>query len=116
MSEPSGILRRSTADRNELLFWCPGCDTPHHVQVGVGAGPRWDWNGDAHAPTFTPSILVTCGRIRPRADLICHSFVAQGVIDFLEDSSNHQLRGKHQLPAWPYPDWSGTEPALDVDA
>lgn len=41
-----------------LMFWCPGCDGAHEVRVGDGPGPRWNWNGSADRPTFTPSILV----------------------------------------------------------
>jgi hypothetical protein len=35
----------------------------------------------------------------------CHSFIADGVIDFLGDCT-HELRGKHPIPPWPKPDWS----------
>lgn len=41
-----------------LMFWCPGCDGAHMVGVGEGDGPRWGYNGNPDAPTFTPSVLV----------------------------------------------------------
>jgi hypothetical protein len=32
----------------------------------------------------------------------CHSYVTAGMIDFLPDTTAHELRGKHPLPDWPY--------------
>lgn len=78
---------------------------------------HWSWNGDAQKPTFSPSILVTglqCeikdhrwtgdyvrgpdGQALPS---ICHSFVAEGMIQFLDDCT-HRLKGQTvALPAWP---------------
>ena len=96
------------AEGGVLMFWCPGCDAPHQVWVGDGAGPRWGWNGSGDAPTFTPSILVTWPA-NPRAadefaewrtERKCHSFVTDGRIQFLDDSSKHSLRGWHDLPDW----------------
>src|SRR3546814_16261074 len=47
-----------SAEGGRLMFWCPGCDGPHQVGVGEGAGPRWGYNGNPDEPTVTPSILV----------------------------------------------------------
>lgn len=114
MSRLSKILRRGVGDgRTFLTFWCPGCDTAHGVIV---AGPgAWGWNGDVHRPTFTPSVLVRFGQGRDGVEKTCHSFVADGSIDFLGDSTNHQLRGKHPIPEWPHPQWTGSEPAESGD-
>lgn len=113
MSRVSKILRRAEGGgRTFLTFWCPGCDTAHQVIVeGPGA---WGWNGDVHRPTFTPSILVRFGLGAGKVERTCHSFVAEGVIDFLGDSTNHELRGKHPIPAWPHPDWCGSAPAEEA--
>lgn len=84
------------------MFWCPGCDGAHQVGIGEGDGPRWGYNGDPEAPTFTPSVLVQYngrdagqdrgdGRLAPPA--ICHSFVTDGKIQFLADST-HALAGQ----------------------
>lgn len=101
MGQLSPKLRNSID--NGLSFWCPGCNGPHRIQHGAGAGPRWGWNGDSERPVFTPSVLVTwtepanignpeamkqdlaeaqCRRdageqnVRvPQADKVCHSFV-----------------------------------------
>lgn len=96
-------------------FWCPGCDGPHSVRID---GPSaWGYNGNPDAPTFTPSILVTNGHYTPGhkdGDACwcempnagfkcarCHSFVTDGRIQFLDDST-HELAGQTvPLGAWP---------------
>lgn len=82
-----------------LVFWCPGCQHTHAVNSHPN-GPRWDYNGDAVRPTFSPSLLVTYER--PGATDRCHSFVRSGNIQFLGDST-HALAGQTvPLPDWPY--------------
>lgn len=93
---------RSTED-NGLMFWCPGCDGAHRIQVGEGTGPRWGYNGNPNLPTFTPSILVRGtqpitteqhaafmrGEKLPEPrPLVCHSFVTDGKIQFLADCTH----------------------------
>lgn len=95
----SAVLRRST--NNSLLFTCPGCKGWHVVNVESDARPRWDWNGDVDRPTFSPSILVRTGRavdptFKPEPGdppEVCHSFVTDGRIQFLTDST-HDLAGQ----------------------
>ena len=103
-----------------LHFWCPGCDEIHGVAVGAGPGPRWNWNGNAEKPTFAPSILVRNGHYVPGHENqcwctynaehpenpskftcgVCHSFVTDGRIQFLDDCT-HALAGKTvDLPDW----------------
>lgn len=73
--------------------------------------PRWTYNGNPIAPTFSPSVLVTTGRRvdpahKPDPDFpdppeCCHSFVSDGHIQFLSDST-HALAGQTvPLPDWP---------------
>lgn len=63
-------------------------------------GPRWTYNGDPIKPTFQPSIKVTYET--PGATRICHSFVTDGRIQFLTDST-HALAGQTvDLPPWPH--------------
>jgi hypothetical protein len=84
-----------------LWFWCPGCDEAHAVTVQADeghVGPRWQWNGDIEAPGVEPSI--NCNP--DHADVRCHSFLRNGVMEFLDDCG-HKLRGKHalaELPEW----------------
>lgn len=114
----SPILR--TLEGGRLAFWCPGCEETHHVTVGPGPGPRWGYNGRLAAPTLTPSVLVRSGHHVPGhvgecwctwaaedaespgfSCSICHSFVTDGRIRFLPDST-HALSGQTvDLPAFP---------------
>lgn len=92
------------------FFWCPGCECAH------GISSSWDWNGSHTAPTFRPSVLVYSHKTLIDNDLEgealtapenitetprCHSFVTDGRIEFLGDST-HALAGQTvDLPAWP---------------
>lgn len=73
-----------------LLFWCDGCKTHHQVPVNGRNG--WTWNGSTDFPTLTPSLLVNPGHVVPDVP-VCHSFVKEGTVQYLEDST-HQLAGK----------------------
>ncbi|SHF03280.1 hypothetical protein SAMN02745157_1480 [Kaistia soli DSM 19436] len=90
MGALSPILR--SIDRaGKLAFYCPGCRTEHVVRLKTHGGPH-EWDGNAKAPTLTPSILY------PGA---CHSFVTNGRIQFLGDCA-HELAGQTvDLPPWP---------------
>ena len=87
-----GILR--TAEGNRLLFWCPGCNGAHMINVSPG---RWGFNGNFERPTFTPSILVRYDGPDAGVDdappAVCHSFVTDGQIQFLGDCT-HALAGQ----------------------
>jgi Family of unknown function (DUF6527) len=107
VSALSPILR--DREGGSLTFWCPGCNKAHGIQHGSGPGPRWNWNGDVNKPTFSPSVLVRTGRavdpgfISEQGDPpeICHSFVADGRIEFLGDCT-HALAGQTvDLPQFP---------------
>lgn len=72
-------------------FFCPGCGDTHPVEV-----PRWTWNGSMARPTFTPSLLCNAHHAPSR----CHSFVADGKIQFLSDC-HHKLAGQTvEIPDW----------------
>ncbi|WP_244497607.1 DUF6527 family protein [Aureimonas sp. AU40] len=93
-------MLRTVSDGGYLLH-CPGCNQRHRV------GPGWSFNDDYDAPTFRPSILVT--GVQPLTDaeydramggeaieprpLVCHSFVTDGQIQFLDDCT-HALAGR----------------------
>ena len=77
------------------MFQCPGCKCCHFVRV-KGNGCTWEWNGDVNKPTVTPSLLVNRGN----PTQICHSFVKDGQIQFLDDCF-HELKGKTvDIPEW----------------
>lgn len=119
MSALSTKLR--SAEGGRIMFWCPGCDGAHQVGVGNGAGPRWGYNGNPEAPTFTPSILVSGETWSPpvtdenmaewdrspweqkKVATVCHSFITDGRIQFLGDCT-HALAGQ----TVDIPDWDST--------
>lgn len=86
------------------VFHCPGCDRAHTVRV-AGAG-AWGWNDDVEHPTLTPSVLVTYNGQDAGIDgappAVCHSFVRDGLIQFLADCT-HSLAGQ-TVPVGPWPD------------
>ena len=121
-----GVLR--VAQDNQLLFWCAGCGEHHAVRVGPSTfranAPVWGWNGDYDRPTFTPSVLIQTGHYNPHAAgqpcwctykervgrepafacKVCHSFVTDGQIQYLGDST-HALAGQTvPLEVKPEPD------------
>lgn len=57
---------------------------------------RWTWNGDVENPTIRPSvrtIFPTVDDDGNLVDAICHSWITDGKIIFLEDST-HELSGQ----------------------
>lgn len=104
-----------------VLIKCPGCGERHALNIDPSAGrPCWGFNGDLDRPTFTPSLLVNCGHYvtgQPQPPdctyckdaaeggytpccVRCHSFIRDGQIEFLSDST-HALAGQ----TVPLPDW-----------
>lgn len=94
-----------------LMYRCPCGDV--HALKG-----KWTFNGDLEKPTFSPSVLVTSGHYVPKAPKVsdapescwctyakehpdekvftcyrCHSFVKDGMVQFLGDCT-HALAGK----------------------
>lgn len=88
-----------------LRYYCQGCKGSHMIKVGDGAGPRWGWNGSLDSPTFTPSVLVTYEGIDAGKDgappAVCHTFITDGTVQFLSDST-HEFAGQTvPLPDFP---------------
>ncbi|WP_339767106.1 DUF6527 family protein [uncultured Pseudosulfitobacter sp.] len=83
----------------KVAFMCPGCGYLHQVTVDGSRG--WTFNGDGDRPTFSPSVLVRTGSaVDPTfvdepgdPPTVCHSFVTDGRIRFLDDST-HELAGQ----------------------
>lgn len=102
MSALSAILRLAVGNRH--YFWCPGCNGVHGIQFGEGDGPRWNWNGNAEKPTYTPSLLVRRDwhdANGQESHQVCHSFITDGQIQFLSDCT-HALAGQTvPIPEWP---------------
>lgn len=107
------------SSENALAFHCPGCGCGHRINI-AGEHPRWEWNGSVNAPTFMPSIKVSNGHFAdghkgecwctynashpeqpaPFSCSVCHSYVSDGKIRFLADST-HKLAGQTvEIPEW----------------
>jgi hypothetical protein len=82
----------------DFIFFCPGCRCDHGIWVKKPDyfGPVWIFNGDLNNPTVTPSLLIRGGE----NDGICHSFITNGNIQYLNDCT-HSLRGQTvELPEY----------------
>jgi hypothetical protein len=109
------ILRHCIDGQQEydmLWFWCPACDEYHAVKVNNPNDYSWGWNGSEESPTITPSILVR--GTKPITDdeaerimrgehiepmpTVCHSFVADGKIQYLSDCSHFMAGETVELP------------------
>lgn len=88
-----------------LAFVCPGC-----TELDGGTGlhmlpintdqkkPAWTWDGDLEKPTLTPSILT--GKT---TSMVCHSFLKEGIFQFLGDCT-HSFKNQYiEIPD--LPDW-----------
>jgi len=103
-------------DDGLTYFFCPACRCKHHLVV---SGPNaWTWNGDGDKPTFQPSIGHTFTlplsdedfeawmadhsyKLPAPVEMYCHSFITDGMIEFLGDCK-HAMAGQ----TVPLPDWS----------
>ena len=94
-------------------FHCEGCNSAHGVIVQGNGRPVWGFNNNEEKPTFTPSVLVRWvsmpenpildengnyilgndGRVKGAKDEVCHSFVTDGMIRYLNDCTHH-LKGQ----------------------
>lgn len=96
----------------KFLFFCPGCKCGHWFKT-TPPEPQWTFNGDMEKPTVRASILVKSKRYPSGGEFptdeeydrmmkegsigmvnwVCHSFVTDGNIQFLDDCT-HELKGK----------------------
>jgi Family of unknown function (DUF6527) len=49
--------------------------------------PQWDWNQDTERPTLSPSVR-TVWEGGDGKTIVCHSFIKDGMIEFLNDSTH----------------------------
>ena len=99
-----------------LTFWCPGCEVLvdgeaqrglHMLPVSGDSNgkPMWSWNGDLESVTLEPSILTRT--TWAGVEHICHSFLRNGVFEFLGDCT-HTLVGQ-RVPLPDLPNWAARE-------
>ena len=87
------------------FVYCPACTRAHRFIVECEEDPshRWDFDGNMEAPTFSPSLLVESGPMRPgERNQICHSYLQAGVWRFLNDST-HAMAGQ-KVPMVDFPE------------
>lgn len=102
------------SNRNGELYgyahWCPGCKHAHvfHTIKASDSAPCWTFDGNMEMPTFSPSMREFYpemknpdGSVRRPEKTLCHYFLKDGEIEFLNDSTCHDLRGKIVLPDFP---------------
>jgi len=94
-----------------IVVWCPGCERIdsdgiprgglHLLPISGDSGqrPTWVWNQNLEKVTLEPSILTR------GSTSVCHSFLRDGVWEFLNDST-HKLAGQ-KIPMVELPDWVG---------
>jgi hypothetical protein len=81
-----------------VMFYCPGCAEPHQIRT-QGQGTCWEWNGDFVFGSFSPSHIV---HMDPKKEpgRICHSYIREGKITYLDDSWHDKKGQVVEIPAW----------------
>lgn len=88
-------IKRFDHGEKRIYFWCPACSDLHWVSVDRPDWTGWRWNGDEEDPTFNPSLRVwryyeVAGK---RLVDVCHFFVRDGVIEYLDDCT-HRMKNQ----------------------
>lgn len=103
MSALSPKLRK--IGHNTIAFWCPGCNSEHHISIGRNG---WPWNENYDRPTFALFI-------KERGTFFCHYEIRNGKIEYLSDCT-HGLRGMTvDLPNWPFLEESNLMENIQID-
>lgn len=100
MTEKLRTARCSPDQTDRVIFRCPGCKDNHQVKVADG---WWTWNGSVESPTFGGSVLVR-GPMRSNptdGQGVCHSYVTDGRIQYLQDCTHALVGQVVDLPTWP---------------
>lgn len=108
---PKMLAFNTPPNETSYLLWCPACEETVRIT------DKWGWNGNTERPTFTPSILLTGVQwgvndsfykpkhniVAPGEKIVCHSFLTDGVWNFLNDCT-HDMAGQ-QVPMVDLPNW-----------
>lgn len=92
MAKVIECVRQDTPECPQFIFHCPACGYGHWFKT-TGGSPRWAWNGNFEKPTITPSIVAD-----PNGDRRCHSFVQNGMIQYLGDCWHDKKNQTLSLP------------------
>ena len=77
-------------------FVCLGCDQEHAFNDEI-----WKWNHDFDKPTLSPSYLMQGDRFDKNGNsvpFLCHSFIKEGEIQYLNDCTHHLKGQTVELP------------------
>jgi hypothetical protein len=87
-----------------IAHWCPACQELHPFSCDEPQtnGAKWEWNGDAFYPTFSPSMNIRVGPYPDGSFEVCHYFLKGGMIEYLGDCT-HLWKGV-STPIVPIPD------------
>ena len=93
-----GIFHDCTPEEADYVrLNMPGPVPTRFIPVQIKGSRRdtenWSWNGDIDFPTLKPSILTKLPYYGKYRDIVCHSFVNDGMVQFLNDCS-HELKGQ----------------------
>lgn len=72
-------------------FWCGGCGMHHVIRTDENIKSHHKFNNNIEHPTIEPSIKVEIPH--PEGNHICHSYITNGIIKYLNDCTHH-LKGK----------------------
>jgi len=87
IDKAKGIMDTCIPQEADLvILHMPGC-FPNRMIPVKGPHPVWSWNQDTERPTLKPSIRTRAG------DQVCHSFVTDGKVKFLNDCT-HEFAGQ----------------------
>ena len=77
------------------MYECPGCKFSHvvYTEERNSLGAKWSFDGNIENPTFSPSIKCTYNYGPKYKEAVCHHFIRNGKIEFLNDCT-HELAGK----------------------
>lgn len=105
MNKVAHTLEVNGEPAGAVLIFCPACKYGHafYVKPWGDGKPVWTWNGSLESPTFSPSMLVFGNKPKDpqyRDTPRCHSFVRDGMIQFLSDCE-HSLAGQ-TVPLEPF--------------
>jgi len=89
-----GYVNCLPEEATHLTIRIPGPSSLTTVPVQIkgkraGTG-NWTWNGSTEAPDLKPSLLTRMGR---DGAVVCHSWVNDGKVQFLSDST-HEFAGQ----------------------
>jgi hypothetical protein len=82
-----------------LAYWCQGCNHAHTVPIDGSRGWSWIPATQTLLPSvrqFKPAWTDTRGTAHPEFTL-CHHWLKNGKLEFLNDSGGHEVRGVHEL-------------------